>query len=82
VHQLKNWPNFTWNAEEINTLLGSVRHRQEKILGQMQELSFSQVEENMLTALTMDALKTSEIEGEFLNSEHLRLIMEMVVSQE
>jgi Fic family protein len=72
VHQLKNWPKFTWDTNEVSTLLGSVRHQQGKILGQMQALGFGQLEENMLGALTMDVLKTSEIEGEFLHPEQVR----------
>jgi Fic family protein len=72
LHQLKNWPNFTWNTDEISSLLGAVRHKQGKILGQMQALGFSQLEENMLVALTMDVLKTSEIEGEFLHADQVR----------
>jgi Fic family protein len=72
LHQLKNWPNFTWNTDEISSLLGAVRHQQGKILGQMQALGFSQLEENMLVALTMDVLKTSEIEGEFLHADQVR----------
>ena len=72
IHQLKNWPNFTWDSDEVSSLLGAVRHQQGKILGQMQALGFGQLEENMLVALTMDALKTSEIEGELLNPEQVR----------
>jgi Fic family protein len=72
IHQLKNWPNFTWDSDEVSSLLGAVRHQQGKILGQMQALGFGQLEENMLVALTMDALKTSEIEGEFLHPDQVR----------
>ena len=72
IHQLKNWPHFTWNATEVSTLLGTVRYQQGKILGQMQALGFGQLEENRLVTLTKDVLKTSEIEGEFLNPEQVR----------
>lgn len=72
IHQQKNWPSFTWNAEIITTLLGSVRHRQGRILGQIQTLGFDIQEETMLKALTMDVLKSSEIEGELLNAEQVR----------
>lgn len=72
IHQLKNWPNFTWDTDQISTLLGTVRYQQGKILGQMQALGFNQQEENMLVALTMDVIKTSEIEGEFLHPEQVR----------
>ncbi len=28
IHQLKDWPNFTWDNEKILPVLGNVRHRQ------------------------------------------------------
>ena len=72
IHQQKEWPQFTWEAELITKILGSVRHRQGQILGQMQALGFRIQEETMLKALTMDVMKSSEIEGELLNHEQVR----------
>ena len=72
IHQQKDWPQFTWDAELITKILGSVRHRQGQILGQMQALGFRIQEETMLKALTMDVMKSSEIEGELLNPEQVR----------
>lgn len=72
IYEQKNWPKFTWDAEAISPLLGAVRHRQGKIIGQMQALGFRVQEETMLKALTMDVIKSSEIEGELLNPEQVR----------
>lgn len=72
IHEKNDWPKFTWDAEVISTTLGEVRHRQGKILGQMQALGFRVQEETMLKALTMDVVKSSEIEGELLNPEQVR----------
>ena len=72
IYEQKNWPQFTWDAELITKILGSVRHRQGQILGQMQALGFRIQEETMLKALTMDVMKSSEIEGELLNPEQVR----------
>ena len=72
IHQRKEWPKFTWNAEAISAQLGAVRHRQGRILGQMQALGFRLQEETMLKTLTMDVIKSSEIEGELLNPEQVR----------
>jgi Fic family protein len=72
IHERKDWPQFTWNAEAISTLLGKVRHRQGRILGQMQGLGFELQDETMLKALTLDVIKSSEIEGEMLNHEQVR----------
>ena len=56
IHQRKDWPNFTWDADKISPLLGAVRHNQGKILGQMQALGFKLQEETMLKALTLDVV--------------------------
>lgn len=72
IYEQKNWPQFTWDTESISKILGSVRHRQGQILGQMQALGFRIQEETMLKALTMDVIKSSEIEGELLNPEQVR----------
>jgi Fic family protein len=72
IHQNKNWPKFTWDADVITPLLGEVRHRQGIILGVMQGLGFRLQEETVLKTLTLDVLKSSEIEGEQLNPEQVR----------
>ena len=72
IYQFENWPNFTWNEQEIQLILGKVRHLQGKLLGQMSALGFSEKEEMMLSTLTLDVLKSSEIEGEILNYEQVR----------
>ncbi len=72
IHQKKDWPKFTWDAAIITPLLGEVRHWQGKILGMMQVLGFRMQEETELKTLTLDVLKSSEIEGEQLNPEQVR----------
>ncbi len=72
IHQNINWPKFTWNTDVITPLLGEVRHRQGKILGLMQGLGFRLQEETVLKTLTLDVVKSSEIEGEQLNPEQVR----------
>ena len=72
IYQYKNWPNFSWDEEEIQVILGKVRHLQGKLFGQINALGFSLKEETMLSSLTLDVLKSSEIEGEILNYEQVR----------
>lgn len=72
IYQFDSWPNFTWNENEILALLGKVRHLQGNLFGKMSALGFSVKEETMLSALTLDVLKSSEIEGEILNYEQVR----------
>jgi Fic family protein len=72
IHQLKNWPSFTWNYEVILVRLGEVRHRQGRILGLMSSAGFKLKENTLLDTLTLDVTKSSEIEGEKLNSDQVR----------
>ncbi len=72
IYQYKSWPDFTWNEREIHVLLGKLRYLQGKIFGQINALGFSIKEETILSTLTLDVVKSSEIEGEFLNYEQVR----------
>ncbi|NJK97210.1 MAG: Fic family protein [Bacteroidales bacterium] len=72
IYEFDNWPEFTWNDKQIGLILGKVRNLQGKIYGQMGALGFSIKEETILSTLTLDILKSSEIEGEFLNYEQVR----------
>ncbi|PKP37403.1 MAG: DUF4172 domain-containing protein [Bacteroidetes bacterium HGW-Bacteroidetes-15] len=72
IYEYDNWPEFLWNDKQINLILGKVRNLQGKIYGQMAALGFSIKEETILSTLTLDVLKSSEIEGEFLNYEQVR----------
>jgi Fic family protein len=72
IHQQENWPQFYWDRDRINAKLITVRHNQGLILGKMGALGFSLREQAMLETLTLDVLKTSEIEGEILNPEQVR----------
>jgi len=72
IYQYKNWSNFTINEKEIQVILGRVRYLQGKIFGQINALGFSIKEETILSSLTLDVLKSSEIEGEQLDYEQVR----------
>jgi Fic family protein len=72
IHQLKDWPEFQWDQEKLAPLLVQVRHRQGRLLGRMEGLGFSLQAEATLQTLTLDVLKSSEIEGELLNPDQVR----------
>ncbi len=72
IYQNKNWTHFTWKETVINAIFGEVRNLQGKISGQMNSLGFSMKEEAKLSTLTLDVVKSSEIEGELLNYEQVR----------
>ena len=72
IHQLPDWPSFQWDAGRLNLLLANVRHQQGKLLGNMERLGFGLQAEATLQTLTLDVLKSSEIEGELLDAEQVR----------
>lgn len=72
IYENENWTDFAWQDKAINLVFGEVRLMQGKIIGQMNGLGFSAKEEATLTALTLDVVKSSEIEGELLNYDQVR----------
>ena len=72
IYQQKNWPNFNWDNEKLLPLLGKVRNLQGKLVGKMESLGFELRNEAVLETLTLDVIKTTEIEGELLNAEQVR----------
>lgn len=72
IYEYEQWPHLTWDDRTISGILGRIRQKQGKIAGQMSTLGFAMKENAMLATLTMDVLKSSEIEGETLNYEQVR----------
>jgi Fic family protein len=72
IYEYKNWTDFSWQDKAINLVFGEVRLIQGKMIGQMNSLGFFAKEEATLTALTLDVVKSSEIEGELLNYNEVR----------
>lgn len=72
IHQRPLWPHFSWDRQLIMDLLASVRHKQGKLIGRMESLGFPLQEEAILQTLTLEVLKSNEIEGEILNAEQVR----------
>lgn len=72
IHQLDNWPEFTWNSNSFMSLLSEARNLQGRLVGKMETLGFDLRSEAMLDTLTLDVIKSSEIEGEFLNPDQVR----------
>ncbi len=72
IHQRDNWPDFTWKNDEIVIPLSEVRNMQGRLIGRMESLGFDLKDEALLETLTLDVLKSSEIEGELLNPAQVR----------
>jgi len=72
IYQLSVWPEFVWQQDQIGGLLATLRYRQGRLIGRMEGLGFNLQAEANLQTLTLDVLKTSEIEGELLNADQVR----------
>ncbi len=72
IYQKENWTHFTWKSDEIVVLLSEARNLQGRLMGRMETLGFDLIDEALLETLTLDVLKSAEIEGEILNADQVR----------
>ena len=72
IHEKDNWTNFTWNEKLVSKSLAETRNLQGRLLGKMESLGFDQQDEAVLNTLTLEIVKSSEIEGEILDLEQVR----------
>jgi len=72
IYEHQNWPNFTWDAERLTPKLADIRHRQGRLLGEMEYIGFELRNEATLNTLTSDVVKSSAIEGETLDPQEVR----------
>jgi hypothetical protein len=72
IYQRKDWPNFFWDNNEIITLLSEARNLQGRLLGKMESIGFELRDEALLETMTLEVLKSAEIEGEVFNPESVR----------
>jgi Fic family protein len=72
IHELENWPQFTWDHKALEEPLPAVRHRQGRLIGRMESLGLSLRSEAVLQTLTEDVIKSSDIEGETLDRYQVR----------
>jgi Fic family protein len=68
----ENWPDLTWDSGHLAALLGQVSREQGRLLGRMQDLGFDLRREAQLSTLTEDVVRSSEIEGEKLDTDQVR----------
>lgn len=72
IYDLPDWPRFRWNQETLSQRLAALRHKQGRLIGRMESIGFRLREEAELRTLTLEVLKSSEIEGEVLDKEQVR----------
>ncbi len=72
IYDLPDWPHFRWSHEVLDKKLAAVRFRQGELIGRMKALGIPLQEQAVFQILTLDVLKSSEIEGEILDKEQVR----------
>jgi len=72
IHELPDWPRFSWNSVAMAPLLSEVRLRQGLLLGRMTSYGFASQSTTALKVLTEETIKSSAIEGVVLDPESVR----------
>ena len=72
IWQRPNWPDFIWEAEILLPLLSKARLEQGKLLARTKGLGFELGQEAGVDILIEEVIKTSEIEGAYLNRDLVR----------
>ncbi len=72
IHELIDWPRFTWDSKTLAPLLSGVRLRQGLLLGKMRGYGFASRWTATLKVLTEETIKSSAIEGVVLDPENVR----------
>jgi len=66
------WPEFTWDDATLSTLLAQENKEQGRLKGKLEAMGFKTQDEALLQTLTEDVIKSSDIEGEKLDSAQVR----------
>ena len=72
IWQQATWPEFTWDDATLSTLLAHVNKEQGRLKGKLEAMGFKTQDEALLQTLTEDVIKSSDIEGEKLDSAQVR----------
>jgi Fic family protein len=72
IHERDEWPRFKWDEQALVTGLAGIRHQQGRLVGRMESLGFGLRSDAVLDTMTIDVIKTSEIEGEKLPGDQVR----------
>ncbi|MGE6796182.1 DUF4172 domain-containing protein [Psychrobacter okhotskensis] len=72
IHENKDWTEWQWSDKKLLPLVSRVRILQGRLLGKLLTLRFDLNVEAQLDAVTLEIVKTSEIEGESLDNEQVR----------
>ncbi len=72
IWQETGWPDFTWDHTALSPLLAQVNKDQGRLKGKLEAMGFEAQGESVLRTLTQDVVKSSDIEGDKLDSAQVR----------
>jgi Fic family protein len=72
LYERDDWPHFRLDQERLAPQLAAARHLQGRLLGRMEALGFPLQVEATFQSLTLEILKSNEIEGEKLDANQVR----------
>ena len=72
IWQSGDWPNWHYDPAVLSEPLARASRAQGHLLGRLADVGLAQRDQASLLALTHDVIKTSEIEGEYLNVQSVR----------
>lgn len=72
IHEYENWWQFRYDSERILCELGRIRAKQGVVVGRMLSLGFDSQDDAMLSNMSLELVRSSEIEGDRLNLEEVR----------
>jgi Fic family protein len=72
IYQQPDWPNFTWNSENILPIVARVNTARGLLLGKMQLLGLISQDEICLNVIAGEIAKSAKIEGEDLDIRQIR----------
>ena len=70
--QQSDWPYFTYNLEKMHAVLLGISEKAGLIQGKLAHIDKANQEEALISLLLEEAVKTSEIEGEYISRPDVR----------
>lgn len=72
VYQQYDWPYFIWDSEMVLMYLAEVRFAQGRLMGKLESMGFEMRENAQFEMLSLEVLKSAEIEGEHYKPDEVR----------
>ena len=72
IHNYDNWWMFRFDSSSVMNDLGRVRAKQGEVLGRLLSLGLVSQDEAMLSSLSIELVRSAEIEGSTLNMDEVR----------